>query len=382
MKKIIAMAACATILAATGCGQQNPQPSEGSEVGFALSFFQRTNSTVNHDENLVVSPYSAGVALSMLTEGAEGQTRAELDDALNGCIFKAEDLGSNDSIVVKSANSLWVGDNFSIKNKYVNLLQKDYAAFVTTQNFLDPATVQAINNWCSENTEGKITEIVDRLTSNDVMILINALYFNAPWEKEFDAELTRKGVFHGVNGDLQVDMMSQRSKFRYAQYEGCQMVELPYAGGRYSMYVVLPPEGLDINSMIPYISESAFEAAMGMLDSREVVLTMPKFKLETSLILNDALKAMGVETAFTGAADFKGIAETGSLAISQVKQKCYIDVTEEGTEAAAVTSIQVRLTSANINPVARMTVNRPYLFFIQDNQSGNILFAGKVVDLK
>ena len=382
MKKIIAMVACATILAATGCGQQNPQPSEGSEVGFALSFFQRTNSTVNNDENLVVSPYSAGVALSMLAEGAEGQTRAELDDALNGCIFKAEDLGSNDSIVVKSANSLWVGDNFSIKNKYVNLLQKDYDAFVTTQNFLDPATVQAINNWCSENTEGKITEIVDRLTSNDVMILINALYFNAPWEKGFDAELTRKGVFHGVTGDLQVDMMSQRSKFRYAQYEGCQMVELPYAGGRYSMYVVLPPEGLDINSMIPYISESAFEAAMGMLDSREVVITMPKFKLETSLILNDALKAMGVETAFTGAADFKGIAETGSLAISQVKQKCYIDVTEEGTEAAAVTSIQVRLTSANINPVARMTVNRPYLFFIQDNQSGNILFAGKVVDLK
>ena len=381
MKKIIAMAACAAILAATGCGQQNPQPSEGSEVGFALSFFQKTNSTVSHNENLVVSPYSAGVALSMLAEGAEGQTRAELDDALNGCIFKAEDLGSNDSIVVKSANSLWVGDNFSIKNKYVSLLQKDYDAFVTTQNFLDLATVKAINNWCSENTEGKITEIIDRLTSNDVMVLINALYFNAPWQKGFDAELTRKGVFHGTKGDKQVDMMSQRSKFRYAQYQGCQMVELPYADGRYSMYVVLPPEGIDINSMIPYISESAFDAAMGVLDSREVVLTMPKFKLETSLILNDALKNMGIETAFTGAADFKGIAATGSLAISQVKQKCYIDVTEKGTEAAAVTSIQVRLTSADRNPVARMTVDRPYLFFIQDSQSGNILFAGKVVDL-
>ena len=381
MKKIIAMAACATILAATGCGQQNPQPSEGSEVGFALSFFQKTNSNVSHDENLVVSPYSAGVALSMLTEGAEGQTRAELDDALNGCIFRAEDLGSNDSIVVKSANSLWVGDNFSIKNKYVNLLQKDYDAFVTTQNFLDPATVKAINNWCSENTEGKITEIIDRLTSNDVMVLINALYFNAPWEKGFDAGLTGKGVFHGVKGDEQVDMMSQRNKFRYAQYEGCQMIELPYAGGRYSMYVVLPPEGFDINSMIPYISESAFDAAMGMLASREVVLTMPKFQLETSLILNEALKDMGVETAFSGAADFKGIAETGNLAISQVKQKCYIDVTEEGTEAAAVTSIQVRLTSADRNPVARMTVDRPYLFFIQDSQSGSIFFAGKVVDL-
>ena len=317
----------------------------------------------------------------MLTEGAEGQTRAELDDALNGCIFKAEDLGSNDSIVVKSANSLWVGDNFSIKNKYVNLLQKDYDAFVTTQNFLDPATVKAINNWCSENTEGKITEIIDRLTSNDVMVLINALYFNAPWENGFDAELTRKGMFHGLKGDKQVDMMSQRNKFRYAQYQGCQMIELPYAGGRYSMYVVLPPEGMDVNSMIPYIGESAFDAAMGMLASSEVVLTMPKFKLETSLVLNDALKDMGVETAFSGAADFKGIAETGNLAVSQVKQKCYIDVAEQGTEAAAVTVVQIRLTSVDRNPIARMTVDRPYLFFIQDSQSGNILFAGKVVDL-
>ncbi len=381
MKKIIAMAVCASILAGAGCGQQNPQPAEGSEVGFALSFFQKANSTVNYDENLVVSPYSAGVALSMLAEGAEGQTRAELDDALNGCLFKAEDLGSNDSIVVKSANSLWAGDNFSIRNRYVSLLEKDYDAFVTTQNFLDPATVQAINNWCSENTEGKIKEIVDRLSSNDVMILINALYFNAPWQKGFDPESTRKDVFHGVGGDAQADMMYQRSKFRYAQYQGCQMVELPYAGGRYSMYVVLPPEGMDVNSMIPYISESAFDAAMGMLDSREVILTMPKFKLETSLILNDALQDMGVETAFSGAADFKGIAATGSLVLEQVKQKCYIDVTEEGTEAAAVTSVQVRLTSVDRNPVARMVVDRPYLFFIQDSQSGNILFAGKVVDL-
>ena len=133
--------------------------------------------------------------------------------------------------------------------------------------------------------------------------------------------------------------------------------------------------------MIPYISESAFDTAMGMLDSREVIFAMPKFKLETSLILNEALQDMGIETAFSGAADFGGITAMGNLAISQVKQKCYIDVTEEGTEAAAVTSVQVRLTSADRNPVARMTVDRPYIFFIQDSQSGNILFAGKVVDL-
>ena len=376
MKKIMTMAACAAMLAVTGCGQKNLQPTEGSEVGFALSFFQRANEIVDYDQNLVVSPYSAGVALSMLAEGAEGQTRAEFDDALNGCLFMAEDLGSNDSVVVKSANSVWVGDNFSIRNKYVGLLEKDYDAFVTTQNFLDIATVHAINNWCSENTEGKITKVIDRLTSNDVMVLINALYFNAPWHKAFDEEATADRVFHGVK-DKEVPMMTQRGKFRYAQYQDCQMIELPYAGERYAMYVVLPPAGMDVNAIIPYIGESAFDAAMGMLSSREVVLTMPKFKLETSLILNKALEKM----AFTGAADFKGMAATGNLALSMVKQQCYIDVSEQGTEAAAVTVAQVRLTSAGINPVARMTVDRPFLFFIRDTQDGNILFAGKIVNL-
>lgn len=381
MKKIITMAACTAMLALTGCGPKNPQPTEGSEIGFALSFFQRANETVEYDQNLIVSPYSAGVALSMLAEGAEGQTRAEFDDALNGCLFMAEDLGDNDSVVVKSANSVWVGDNFSIRNRYVSLLENDYDAFVTTQNFLDPATVQAINNWCSENTEGKINKVIDRLASNDVMVLINALYFNAPWQKAFDKESTADRMFYGVVEDKEIPMMTQRGKFRYAQYQDCQMIELPYAGERYAMYVVLPPANWDANAIIPYIGESAFDAAMGMLSSREVVLTMPKFKLETSLILNKALEKMGIETAFTGAADFKGIAATGNLALSMVKQQCYIDVSEQGTEAAAVTVAQVRLTSVDRNPVARMTVDRPFLFFIRDTQTGNILFAGKIVNL-
>lgn len=381
MKRIITMAACAAMLAMTACGQKNPQPTEGSEVGFALSFFQRANETVEYDQNLIVSPYSAGVALSMLAEGAEGQTRAEFDDALNGCMFRAEDLGGNDAVVVKSANSVWVGDNFSVKNKYVSLLEKEYDAFVTTQNFLDPATVQAINNWCSENTEGKINEVIDRLGSNDMMVLINALYFNAPWQKAFDKEATADRMFYGVVEDKKVPMMAQRGKFRYAQYQDCQMIEIPYEGERYAMYVVLPPANWDANAIIPYIGESAFDAAMGMLSSREVILTMPKFKLETSLVLNKALQKMGIETAFSGAADFRGIAATGNLALDMVKQKCYIDVSEQGTEAAAVTVAQVRLTSAGINPVARMTVDRPFLFFIRDTQDGNILFAGKIVNL-
>lgn len=378
LKLLMIMAALTGISA---CGPKYQEPTEGSDVGFALSYFQKVNGTVKYDENLIVSPYSAGVALSMLAEGAEGETKAEFADALNGCLFKAEDLGGGDDLVVKSANSIWVDDNFSLRNRYVDLLEKDFDAFITTQNFADPATVKAINNWCSENTEGKITKIIDELGRGTVMVLMNALYFNAPWEYAFDPAQTADKVFHGISGDSKVPMMTRKARFMYAEYQGCQMVRLPYNGERYAMYIVLPPAGMDVNSIIPYISESAYDAAMEMLSAGEVIVEMPKFKLEASLLLNDALEKMGIRTAFSGAADFRGISEMGPLALSQVQQKCYIDVSEKGTEAAAVTIAQVRLTSVAPSMVRKMTIDRPFLFFISDAQTDNILFAGKIVDL-
>lgn len=379
MKKLMFIAALVSIAA---CGPKYPKPEQGSDVGFALSFFQRVNETVDYDNNVVVSPYSAGVALSMLAEGAEGQTRAEFDDALNGCLFGSEDLGANDSIQVKSANSVWVSDNFSIRNRYVDLLEKDFDAFITTQNFADPATVKAINNWCYENTEGKIGNIIDRLGPNAVMVLMNALYFNAPWEYAFDPAQTRDGIFHGIVEDREVSMMTRKARYMYAEYQGCQMVRLPYSGDRYAMYIVLPPENLDVNSVIPYISESAYKAAMNMLSAQQVIVKMPKFKLEAAFVLNEALQKMGIESAFTAGADFSGIAAMGPLCLDSVKQKCYIDVSEKGTEAAAVTIAQVRLTSVSPTVVKTMNVDRPFLFFIADSETDNILFAGKIVDFK
>lgn len=378
LKLLMIMAALTGI---SSCGPQYQEPTEGSDIGFALSYFQKVNETVKYDENLIVSPYSAGVALSMLAEGAEGETKAEFADALNGCLFKAEDLGGGEDLIVKSANSIWVDDNFSLRNRYVDLLEKDFDAFITTQNFADPATVKAINNWCAENTEGKISKIIDELGRGTVMVLMNALYFNAPWEYAFDPAQTTDKVFHGISGDSEVQMMTRKARFMYAEYQGCQMVRLPYNGERYAMYIVLPPANMDVNSVIPYISESAYDAAMGMLAAGEVIVEMPKFKLEASFLLNDALEKMGIQTAFSGAADFSGISAMGPLSLSQVKQKCYIDVSEKGTEAAAVTSAQVRLTSVAPSRVMRMTVDRPFLFFIADTQAENILFAGKIVDL-
>lgn len=359
----------------------NPSSPSDANLEFAMDFFKKTNSFISYDENVLVSPYSAGVALSMLAEGAEGETKAEFDDVLNGHIFGAEDLGSNTDITVKSANSIWVSDDFSLRNRYVSLLEKDFDAFITTQNFADPATVKAINNWCGENTAGKINHILDELSPNDVMVLINALYFNAPWQKEFDPEGTAPAVFHGVVADKEVPMMYSKDTFEYAEYQGCQIIRLPYEGGRYSMTVVLPPYGWGIDSILPYVSGTIYKGAMQMLSKQEVVFKMPKFKLETSLVLDKALKKMGLYTAYTPSADFKGISAMGPLQLGTVKQKCYIDVTEKGTEAAAVTSVQVRLTSASPKPVYRMTVDRPFMFIISDSQTDNILFVGKVVNL-
>lgn len=383
MKRFLINAAAFMAMAAmVSCGTEPEAPSQGSRTGFALSFFKNVNAIVEKGENVVVSPYSAGVALSMLAEGAEGETRAEFDNALNGCIFKAEDLGNNDTITVKSSNSVWVDNDFSIRNSYVNLLEKDFDAFIDALSFADPATVKAINDWCAENTNGKIDEIIDRLDPSAVMVLVNALYFNAPWEDEFSPSLTKEADFHGVTKNSKVQMMNRSARMNYAEYYGCQMVELPYAGGRYSMIVILPPAGMDADAMMQYVGESIYDMAMGMFQPRQVRFKMPKAKIETSLILNQALKNMGIKSAFTTAADFKGIAAMGPLVLDQVKQKCYIDISEKGTEAAAVTSAQIRLTSARpeAEPV-EMTVDRPYLFIITDKANGNILFAGKIVNL-
>ena len=376
MKKIIMMAALAVM---TACGEPDQKPAEGSQTGFALSFFKNAVASVSSAENVVVSPYSTGVALSMLEAGAEGQTKVELDNALNGSYFKAEDLGDGKDVTVQSSSSVWISDNFSVRNRYVSLLEKDFDAFVTTQNFADPATAQAINNWCSEHTSGKIDQIIDRIGPDMVMVLVNALYFNAPWAAAFDETAVNEAVFHGRSGDTSVRMMARRATFNYAEYQGARMIEIPYAGGSYAMYVILPPAGMSPESILPYISESLYRSAMSMLQPKEVALNMPQFRMETSLVLNKTLERMGVTTAFSSAADFKGISVMGPLRLDVIKQKCYIDVNTKGTEAAAVTGAQIRMTS--VRPAVSMNVDRPFLFVIADVENKMPLFAGKIVNI-
>lgn len=370
------------VLAFAACGPKYQKPVEASQVGFAVSFFKNVNASEPKTQNVVVSPYSAAVTLSMLAEGAEGQTKAEFNQALGNILYKAVDLGDNDTVVVKSANSVWISDNFSPRNRYVSLLEKDFDAFIDVENFASPVALEAINNWCSEHTNGKITEIIDRLDPSTVMVLVNALYFNAPWENEFDPASTSEQDFHGISSDSKVKLMCSKGYYMYAETNGFQIIQLPYQGLKYAMYVILPPEGSDINRLISKMTPQAYHQAMDMLSQQQVRLWLPRFKVETSMILNNPLQDMGVKTAFTSAADFGGISEMGPLVLDLVKQKCYVDVTEKGTEAASVTSAQIRLTS--VRPPVKlpvMKVDRPFAFVIADAENRNILFAGKIVNL-
>ena len=379
MKKYMLMAAMA-IMGLSSCGQTQPQPSEGSRTDFALSFFKAVSSSAKPGENVVASPYSAGVALSMLTEGAAGQTKVELDNALNGCLFMQEPMGDSETVTVKSANSIWISDNFSVRNRFVAHMEDDFKADVEVMDFGDPATLQSMNRWCADNTEGKITKIKDSLSPNNVMILANALYFKASWENQFDPKATQEETFHGRSGDTEVKMMYRKGAYEYMEYQGCQMIKLPYLDSGYAMYVVLPPAGMDPETVLPYIGESVYNMAMGMLKPEQVRFSMPKVRLETSMNLNKTLGKMGVKTAFSGAADFKEISVSGPLVLDEVAQNCYIDITESGTEAAAVTSAAISLTSLRPQEnVKTMKVDRPYIFFIADSE--NILFTGKILNL-
>ena len=198
MKRIFIVAFVALMSFSCGPKYMKPQGNEGSEVNFFLKFSETVFRVTDAGENVCISPYSAGVALSMLAEGAENQTRAEFLSVLDSCIFGKKDLGDNDTVIVKSANSLWIDNDFAIRNKYVDLLSRDFGAFADALDFGDPSTVQALNNWCEENTDGKITDMVKELSPQTPLVIANALYFKAPWETPFPEHSTGKRFFNGT----------------------------------------------------------------------------------------------------------------------------------------------------------------------------------------
>jgi serpin B len=352
--------------------------------------------------NLFFSAYSVSVALAMTQAGARGETLQQMNQVLHFSLpdedlhsaFNAlqlalasrdkDDQEANQSgFRLKVANAIWSEKSYSFESEYLDRLAQNYGAGMRLLDFKDApeASRQTINEWVSDETEQKIKDLLAEgtITPFTRLVLTNAIYFNANWQSQFDPANTRSGDFTLLDGTkVQAQMMSQSSQYGYAKGDGYQVVEMPYLGANVSMVIMLPDEG-QFDAIEKSLDSIRMEAIRSELQTAQVNLSLPKFKIESTFGLADALKIMGMRDAFVpGKADFSGMDGTGELYISAVEHKAYVSVDEKGTEAAAATGVVVGTTSAP-NQVVDLRVDRPFLFIILDQESGAVLFMGRLV---
>ncbi len=361
---------------------------------FSYEIFRNTVVFDDEEENVIISPLSISMALSMALNGARGETYEEMRETLHLHTMDKEEINQafkslielltelDPSVTLQIANSVWHELSLPVKEDFLERLSDHYGATVQELDFLDPASVDVINDWVRENTEGLIETIIDEIPPEMVMYLINALYFKGDWLRPFDTDDTRPGDFRLEDGStVRVDMMNQESRFATYFSNEVQMIELPYGDSLFSMTVLMPndpetPIDRFVEEKITAENLNNWRSNLSV-GSRDVILQLPKFELEYEIEYNDILKAMGMELAFDEwKADFTGIADVSpqNLYISEVKHKTFIRVDEEGTEAAAVTSVGIGITSMPPSII----VDRPFVFIIHERESGANLFMGKV----
>ncbi|MFM7427403.1 MAG: serpin family protein [Elainella sp.] len=359
-----------------------------SRFGFKL-FGQLLNADQN--QNILVSPTSVALALSMLYNGAAGQTQQAMAAGLEiqdlslvelnqaNAALAASLQAADPSVQLKIANSLWGRQDVTFKPDFLQRNREFYNAEITSLDFADPNSVGQINDWASQNTAGKIPEIVDRLDPQQVLFLLNAVYFKGNWTTQFDPAQTQNQPFYLLDGSQkQHPLMSQRGRYRYYETDQFQAISLPYGNRRLSMYVFLPRPNSSLSALTSSLSAASWETWMGQFRSREGQIQLPKFSFEYETSLNAALQALGMAPMFQ-AADFANLSDLDTE-VDQVKHKTFIEVNEVGTEAAAVTSIGVRTTSIDPTPPFQMRVDRPFFCAIRDDETGTILFMGTVVN--
>lgn len=342
------------------------------------------------DANVFTSPLSASLALGMAMNGAAGATFDQMRTALAfGGATEAEINAGYKSLIellrgldtqvdFRIANSIWFRQGLTVEPTFVDASRNFFDARVSTLDFDDPASVTTINAWVSTATADKIPTIVDALAPDLVTLLINAIYFKGSWREKFDPALTHDAPFHGVAGDEPAKLMHREGKMSYLSTPEFSAVDLPYGNSAFTMTVVLPNEGKTVESIASSLRSAQWSAWMDQFAGTTVDLYLPRFTLKWERTLNDDLKALGMRDAFAfGGADFTRLSPIGrDLFISFVKQKTFVDVNEEGTEAAAVTAVGISVTSIQLPRVVR--VDRPFLFVIRERLSGTVLFVGKI----
>ncbi len=363
-----------------------------SDNKFGLNLFKEI---VNSDENknIFISPLSISMALGMTYNGADSTTLEAMHETLEYGDLTIQEVNESyqsliellteldPKVIFDIANSIWYREGFTVENDFLTTNQDYFDAIVEALDFNRSDAADIINAWVNENTNGKIEEIVDSpIDPLTIMFLINAIYFKGTWTYEFDEENTTDDIFYLPDGsEKECKMMSHKNDHNYFENEQFQAIDLPYGDAGFSMTILLPKPEVDIDSIIAQMNNETWNSRLGSFSEREVNLHLPKFKLEYEISLNDILSALGMSIAFDpNLADFTNINKDGNLYISEVKHKTFVEVNEEGTEAAAVTSVEISLTS--IGSGITMHVNRPFVFAIRENHSGTILFIGKIVE--
>lgn len=361
------------------------------QFGFALlAALQRENP----DQNLLISPISVAMALTMAYNGAATDTQTAMAAVLGLQGLRLEQVNRanqallghlanlDPSLELAMANSLWLNQNLPVHWEFVDQVRLIYGAEVANLDFADPDAVRQINQWVSRQTRDRIPTILDTIPPQQLLFLLNAVYFKGAWTRPFNPDLTRDRPFTLTDGTvLNLPTMEQRGDYLYLETNALQVVSLPYGNQSLSLDIILPAPTGNLEQMIPHLTVDTWEAWSQELRSRPGRIQLPHFEMTYEANLIPALESLGMGIAFSDQADFSGLTSL-QAAINQVRHKTYLEVTEKGTEAAAATSVGITVTSA---PMAaeqpfEMVIDRPFAMVLRDRQSGTLLFLGIVRD--
>jgi serpin B len=368
----------------------------GGNTAFALNLYARLKTT---DGNLFFSPYSISTCLAMTYAGARGDTAAQMAQTLHfdtNQIQLASSFGElqkqlnneqeKKGIELNIANGLWGQKDYPFLPAFLNVAKQSYGANLKQVDFHTHAETARIeiNDWVSDKTKAKITDLIQPgvLDPMTRLVLVNAIYFKGRWASEFEKQNTRKLPFTVSSAQkIEVPLMSRTADFRYAEVEGLQLLELPYAGDDLSMVVLLPRELDGLKGVEDQFNKQTLDRWLAQAREQKVAVFLPKFKMAAQFSLAKPLAEMGMTDAFSRNANFSGMDGERDLFISAVVHKAFVDVNEEGTEAAAATGVVMRSMAVMMpRPTPIFRADHPFIFLIRDNHSGSILFLGRLVD--
>ena len=368
-----------------------------SSNGFALDIFRQVYQA-NLTQNVVLSPLSIDVALHMATNGATGDTKAEMkqtlgvadasDDEINRAVLdlSAQLLSMDRRVTLSLANSIWFYDKFTLQAGFDELIQTYYDGRIEGLNFKDPGTKDRINGWVADKTQGKITNLLEEVKDNDVMYLINAVYFKADWQYRFDPQQTQDAPFYLEEGQevMVPTMFSEGVKLRRYYGSSFQLLDIPYGNGQFSLVILLPADG-SLAETISQLSPTNLSTWIAEADTLTPQLYLPKFKASFKMDAKRPLMELGMKLPFGQQADFGGFfsqGPVGRLYIDRVIHEAVIEVNEAGSEAAAATLVAVGwLSSTGGTPQpAVVRVDRPFAYFIREQHTEAILFAGTMMN--